>query len=71
MEETREKIELFQNYYLVSLRRFDQNPYSPTLLESINYYVVVFREGMLPVRTLVQLSTFEYGTHPDGRLIDW
>ena len=70
MEETREKIELFQNYYLVSFRSFDQNPYSPTHLEPINYYIVVFREGTLSVRTLVQLSTFGYGTHPDDRLID-
>jgi len=53
MEETREKIELFQNYYLVSFRSFDQNPYSPTHLEPINYYIVVFREGTLSVRTLL------------------
>lgn len=52
MEETREKIELFQNYYLVSFRSFDQNPYSPTHLEPINCYIVVFREGTLSVRTL-------------------
>lgn len=56
MEETREKIELFQNYYLVSFRSFDQNPYSPTHLEPINYYIVVFREGTLSVHTLSLLS---------------
>ena len=55
MEETREKIELFQNYYLVSFRSFDQNPYSPTHLEPINYYIVVFREGTLSVHTLSTL----------------
>ena len=55
MEETREKIELFQNYYLVSFRSFDQNPYSPTHLEPINCYIVVFREGTLSVRTLCSL----------------
>ena len=49
MEETREKIELFRNYYLVCFRSFDQNQYSPTYLEPINYYVVVFREGILSV----------------------
>ncbi|PVF95516.1 cora-domain-containing protein [Serendipita vermifera] len=47
MEETREKIELFRNYYLVCFRSFDQDPYSPTYLEPINYYIVVFREGIL------------------------
>ncbi|CCA70231.1 related to MNR2-Manganese resistance protein [Serendipita indica DSM 11827] len=47
MEETREKIELFRDYYLVCFRSFDQNQYSPTYLEPINYYIVVFREGIL------------------------
>ena len=50
MEETREKIELFRNYYLVCFRSFDQDPYSPTHLEPLNMYVVVFREGILSVR---------------------
>lgn len=48
-EEPREKIELFRNYYLVSFRSFDQNQYSPTYLDAINYYIVVFREGILSV----------------------
>jgi magnesium transporter len=47
MEETREKIELFRNYYLVCFRSFDQDPYSPTYLEALNMYIVVFREGTL------------------------
>jgi len=47
MEETREKIELFRNYYFVCFRSFDQDPYSPTHLEPLNMYVVVFREGTL------------------------
>lgn len=50
MEETREKIELFRNYYLVCFRSFDQDPYSPTYLEPLNMYVIVFREGTLSVR---------------------
>lgn len=49
MEETREKIELFRNYYLVCFRSFDQDQYSPTYLEPINYYIVVFREGIISV----------------------
>ncbi|TDL29676.1 cora-domain-containing protein [Rickenella mellea] len=47
MEEAREKIELFRNYYLVCFRSFDQDPYSPTYLEPLNMYIVVFREGTL------------------------
>ena len=47
MEETREKIELFRNYYLVCFRSFDQDQYSPTYLEALNMYIVVFREGTL------------------------
>jgi magnesium transporter len=47
MEETREKIELFRNYYFVCFRSFDQDPYSPTHLEPLNMYVAVFREGTL------------------------
>ena len=53
MEETREKIELFRNYYLVCFRSFDQDPYSPTHLEPLNMYIIVFREGILSVRLSV------------------
>ena len=71
MEETREKIELFQNYYLVSFRSFDQNPYSPTHLEPINFYIIVFREGTLSVHTLSVVSIFGCETNADDRLIGW
>ncbi|KAJ7068691.1 hypothetical protein C8F01DRAFT_1051042 [Mycena amicta] len=47
MEETREKIELFRHYYFVCFRSFDQDPYSPTHLEPLNMYIIVFREGTL------------------------
>ncbi|KAF5363346.1 hypothetical protein D9756_000268 [Leucocoprinus leucothites] len=47
MEETREKIELFRHYYFVCFRSFDQDPYSPTHLEPLNMYMIVFREGIL------------------------
>ena len=55
MEEAREKIELFRNYYLVCFRSFDQDPYSPTHLEPLNMYIIVFREGTLSVKSPVQL----------------
>jgi len=51
MEETREKIELFRNYYFVCFRSFEQDPYSPTYLEPLNMYIIVFREGTLSVRS--------------------
>lgn len=52
MEEAREKIELFRNYYLVCFRSFDQDAYSPTYLEPLNMYIIVFREGTLSVSLL-------------------
>ena len=52
MEETREKIELFRNYYLVCFRSFEQDNMSPTYLEPLNMYIIVFREGILSVRVV-------------------
>ncbi|KAH8830973.1 manganese resistance protein MNR2 [Flagelloscypha sp. PMI_526] len=59
MEEAREKIELFRNYYLVCFRSFDQDPYSPTHLEPLNMYIIVFREGTLSFH-------FRPTTHPQN-----
>lgn len=47
VEEAREKVELFRNYYFVNYRTFDQDVESETYLQPINMYVVVFREGVL------------------------
>ncbi|KAL2271147.1 hypothetical protein VTJ83DRAFT_518 [Remersonia thermophila] len=47
MQEQREKVELFRNYYFVSYRTFDQDQTSENFMEPINMYVVVFREGVL------------------------
>jgi len=55
MEETREKIELFKSYYFVCFRSFEQDQYSPTYLEPINMYIIVFREGILSVCRLLLL----------------
>lgn len=52
MEETREKIELFRNYYFVCFRSFEQDNLSPTYLEPLNMYIIVFREGILSVSRL-------------------
>ncbi|BFZ60698.1 CorA metal ion transporter [Saitoella coloradoensis] len=47
MEETREKVELFRNYYLVSFRSFEQDPASEDYLEPVNMYIVVFRDAVI------------------------
>lgn len=47
MEEAREKVELFRNYYFVNYRSFEQDTNSPNYLEPVNIYVVVFREGVI------------------------
>lgn len=47
MQEAREKVELFQHYYFVHYRTFNQDPRSEDYLEPINMYIIVFREGIL------------------------
>lgn len=47
MQEAREKVELFQHYYFVHYRTFNQDPRSENYLEPINLYLVVFRDGLL------------------------
>lgn len=47
MEEPREKVELFQNYYFVNYRSFEQDKDSEDYMEPVNIYVIVFRDGVL------------------------
>ncbi|KAI4164951.1 MAG: hypothetical protein LQ342_001584 [Letrouitia transgressa] len=47
MQEAREKVELFRNYYFVNYRTFEQDTSSENFLEPVNMYVVVFREGVI------------------------
>jgi magnesium transporter len=47
MQEAREKVELFRNYYFVNYRSFEQDMTNENFLEPVNMYVVVFREGVL------------------------
>ncbi|KAF4587733.1 CorA family metal ion transporter [Ophiocordyceps camponoti-floridani] len=47
VQEAREKVELFRNYYFVNYRTFDQDLNSGNDLEPVNMYVVVFRESVL------------------------
>ncbi|KAK6201130.1 aluminum resistance putative divalent cation transporter [Scheffersomyces amazonensis] len=57
MQEAREKVELFRNYYFVCFHTFEADKESEDYLEPINVYMVVFREGIL---------TFHFSpiTHP-------
>ncbi|ODQ82672.1 hypothetical protein BABINDRAFT_159203 [Babjeviella inositovora NRRL Y-12698] len=47
MQEPREKVELFKNYYFVSFHTFENDRESEDFLDLIKVYVVVFREGIL------------------------
>ncbi|KAF8534188.1 hypothetical protein BDD12DRAFT_943890 [Trichophaea hybrida] len=47
VQETREKVELFKNYYFVCFRSFVQQKTSEDYMEPINIYIIVFREGVL------------------------
>ncbi|KAF2868423.1 cora family metal ion transporter-like protein [Massariosphaeria phaeospora] len=47
-QETREKVELFHQYYFVCFRSFCQDDQeSEDYLEPLNFYAVVFKEGLL------------------------
>ena len=47
MQEAREKVELFRNYYFVNYRTFEQDTNSEEFLSPVNMYVVVFPEGVI------------------------
>ena len=47
MQEAREKVELFRNYYFINYRTFEQDPNSEDYLEPVNMYVCVFRDGII------------------------
>ncbi|KAK3724520.1 CorA metal ion transporter [Vermiconidia calcicola] len=47
MEEQREKVELFHSYYFLNYRTFEQDKESPDYMDPVNFYVVVFRDGVI------------------------
>lgn len=49
MQEAREKVELFRNYYFVNYRTFEQDASSGDHLDPVNMSVVVFRDGVITV----------------------
>ena len=46
-QESREKCELFQNYVFISFRSFNHDFYSPSYLEAVSFYIVLFKDGVL------------------------
>ncbi|KAG1150617.1 hypothetical protein G6F37_000201 [Rhizopus arrhizus] len=49
-QESREKCEIFQHYMFVSFRTFNQDFNSPNYLDAINFYIIVFKDGVLTFR---------------------
>ena len=47
MQEAREKVELFRNYYFLNYRTFEQDVNDEEYLEPINMYVCVFKYGII------------------------
>ncbi|KAJ9198000.1 hypothetical protein DTO166G4_8259 [Paecilomyces variotii] len=47
MQEAREKVELFRNYYFLNYRTFEQDSHNENYLQPVNMYMVVFRDGIL------------------------
>lgn len=47
LQEAREKVELFRNYYLITYRTFEHDMRKENFLEPVNMYVVVFRDGVI------------------------
>ncbi|KAI8357367.1 hypothetical protein EDC96DRAFT_545870 [Choanephora cucurbitarum] len=49
-QESREKCEIFQNYMFISFRSFNHDFHSPDYLEAVNFYIVMFKDGVLTFR---------------------
>ncbi|KAH7027345.1 uncharacterized protein B0I36DRAFT_326920 [Microdochium trichocladiopsis] len=47
LQEEREKVELFRNYYFITYQSFDQDSKSDNFMEPLMMYIVVFREGVI------------------------
>lgn len=47
MQEAREKVELFRNYYFINYRTFEQDVNDEDYMEPINMYVCVFKYGVI------------------------
>ena len=48
-QESREKCEIFQHYMFISFRSFNHDSHSASYLEAVNFYIIVFKTGVLTV----------------------
>ncbi|CDH54157.1 cora-domain-containing protein [Lichtheimia corymbifera JMRC:FSU:9682] len=46
-QESREKCEIFQHYMFISFRSFNHDLHSVDYLEAVNFYIIVFKTGVL------------------------
>ncbi|KAI9494427.1 hypothetical protein BDB00DRAFT_819126 [Zychaea mexicana] len=46
-QESREKCEIFQHYMFISFRSFNHDSHSANYLEAVNFYIIVFKTGVL------------------------
>ncbi|KAI7902229.1 uncharacterized protein BX663DRAFT_487023 [Cokeromyces recurvatus] len=49
-QESREKCEIFQNYMFISFRSFNHDFHSPDYLEAVNFYIIIYKDGVLTFR---------------------
>ncbi|ORZ08974.1 hypothetical protein BCR42DRAFT_424390 [Absidia repens] len=49
-QESREKCEIFQNYMFISFRSFNHDYSSQDYLEAVNFYIIIFKDGVLTFR---------------------
>ncbi|KAI9264080.1 hypothetical protein BDA99DRAFT_437695 [Phascolomyces articulosus] len=47
MLKSREKCEIFQHYMFISFRSFNHDSHSANYLEAVNFYIIVFKTGVL------------------------
>lgn len=61
-EEPREKCEAFNHYYFICFKTFDADPYSPTYLQPIGIYILLFKDFVLTVsltkRVIYQIISY-------------
>lgn len=50
--DTREKCEVFQRYYFVVIRSFEQDQFKPNFLQPITVYIVIFDECILSFQSM-------------------
>lgn len=66
LQEAREKVELFRNYYFINYRTFEQDTQSEDYLEPINMYVCVFRYGIITFHFSQTLTLPTFGAASDS-----